>query len=444
MGASDGARLIAAVTPTISFRVSAPKRQVFSDLHYYRALLDSRDDLQLVLAEAVFDKQGNVLFEPGGAFDEKVFAALEAGNTHDTRVGLVGEGEIKRWQIRRQYVRLLKEYSDVHRIHQASDFESKLSLLISRLKIQSSIGQHLAVMRAQTPTMFDKTLLGAWLAGLLATEAGYPREVQHAAFESALYRDLGMLYAHPDIIADGGAKIDVKERSELKQHVLVSFDVIMGEISEYPELIEAGVMGHHERLDGSGYPGMLAAEGIEPVARLVAFSDVVCAIRLNRAKDLLLDDVVKMMLLEQDCYDTGVFTAFQRLVTANAAPDDESRRARRVDALVERAKLISTKVDFIKDEIGRPGRDSNFFPPGFVDKARATIKSVLRSGHNDDELGWWLKVVAAGREEADPQLLQEVDLQQLEVLRQLERLEDEIGQGPLLTQADLHKPKIIG
>lgn len=426
---------------------------MLADRHFLNALLDRRDALPLTLARPLRSGEGTLLFDAGTVFGEAVADAMGTHQISSRELALDGPGVFKRWELRREFSRVLDTYPDAARIHEELEYQGRMSLAISRLRLTLPVGLHLAVMKVRYPRLFDKTILGAWLSGLTATELAYPKPVQQGAFEGALYRDLGMLYAHPGVLGDGhGPKISGDQRIILKQHLLLSTQIV-GEtlLDKNGEVLDA-IMGHHERMDGHGYPARLAGSDIPPAGRLVAFADVVCAIRLNYpepasddpAGELDFDDVMKVILLDIDGFDPGAFAAFTSFVRHTAVLNPRERKARQAEFLAERTRLISGKVTFLEDELSRPGRPADFFPEGFERRAKKTLKAVTRSGHAHEELEWWLKVVAAGHEEAEETSLNEVDLQQREVLRQLERLEDEMTQGDVLTAADVSRPQVIG
>ncbi len=429
--------------------MAGPRRTVLSDFHYLSGVADVVEEAQISLKKPISDGEDNELFAEGHPLDHEVVSTLRAGIFPLSAIHLQGEECMKRWKIRREYVRLFKEYADIQAVHDATGFESTLSLMISRLKFPDKIAQHLTVMQLRFPILFRKSLLGAWLAGLLAKELSYSKEQQDLAFQAAILRDLGMMYVHPDILATGnGPKVDTKERNELKQHVLISSELAEGVGFKNESHLLQAIECHHERLDGTGYPGMLKAGDISPVARLIGFCDVVIAIRFKEvsAGELFLEDVSKILLLEQDGFDAKIFSQFHQAVTGKAAMmDDSERKARRVDMLISRAKFIASQMKTITGKLSRPKKANlDRFTPESLAQARKTLRSLARSGHGDPELTWWLGIVAAGKEEADNSQLNEIELQQLEVLRQLERLEDELSSGPMLTHADLQKPQFIG
>jgi PAS domain S-box-containing protein len=126
--------------------------------------------------------------------------------------------------------------------------------------------------------------------------AGHQRRV--AQLSCAMARDLGWLpdrveglqvlcflhdlgkIAVPAEILNKPGKISPTEFSLIKVHPQVGYDILK-DIS-FPWPVALGVLQHHERLDGSGYPSGLTKGEITPEAKILAVADVVEAMATHR------------------------------------------------------------------------------------------------------------------------------------------------------------------
>ena len=70
------------------------------------------------------------------------------------------------------------------------------------------------------------------------------------------------------------------EFSILKRHTIIGYDIVKT-VDEIPGLKE-GVLSHHERYDGKGYPDGLKGEEIPLAARIVAVADTFHALISDR------------------------------------------------------------------------------------------------------------------------------------------------------------------
>lgn len=99
----------------------------------------------------------------------------------------------------------------------------------------------------------------------------------HSIERVALFHDLGKIHeALFDVIHDDN-KLSESERRALNTHPQRGADVLQPLAAFYPDLPE-GVLSHHERWDGTGYPRGLKGTAIPMSARVVAIADTFDAI----------------------------------------------------------------------------------------------------------------------------------------------------------------------
>jgi len=97
----------------------------------------------------------------------------------------------------------------------------------------------------------------------------------------ALFHDIGKINeALFDIIHDD-RKLTAAERRAIATHPQCGADVLAPLNGFYPDL-PAGVLAHHERWDGTGYPRRLKGRRIPLSARIVAIADTFDAITYRR------------------------------------------------------------------------------------------------------------------------------------------------------------------
>jgi HD-GYP domain-containing protein (c-di-GMP phosphodiesterase class II) len=98
----------------------------------------------------------------------------------------------------------------------------------------------------------------------------------------ALFHDIGKIHeALFDIVHDDDGDVTTEERRLIATHPQRGAEVLNPLSFFYPDLCE-GVVSHHERWDGSGYPRGLVAEDIPLQARVVAIADTFDAITHRR------------------------------------------------------------------------------------------------------------------------------------------------------------------
>lgn len=118
--------------------------------------------------------------------------------------------------------------------------------------------------------------LSTWLGQALGLGQAALTELRHGAY----LHDLGKLTI-PDAVLLKPGRFDAAERALMQRHADNGYDLA----SRIPALAPGAlkvIRHHHERWDGSGYPGGLAGEQIPLLARIFAICDVYDALTNER------------------------------------------------------------------------------------------------------------------------------------------------------------------
>jgi PAS domain S-box-containing protein/putative nucleotidyltransferase with HDIG domain len=119
----------------------------------------------------------------------------------------------------------------------------------------------------------------AALAEALARKLGVNGDRRDGLRVACLLHDLGKISIPAEILAKPARLTDI-EFSIMKTHPEAAYDILKG--VSFPWPVADMVLQHHERLDGSGYPGGLTGADILPEARILAVADVVEAMSSHR------------------------------------------------------------------------------------------------------------------------------------------------------------------
>ncbi len=117
------------------------------------------------------------------------------------------------------------------------------------------------------------------LASAIAAEMGYDEDYQRGIRMAGLLHDIGKIYVPAEILTKPRQLTDA-EFNIVKLHSEVAYDVLSP--IEFPWPIADYVIQHHERMDGSGYPGGLEGDQIVQGGRILAVADVVEAMSSHR------------------------------------------------------------------------------------------------------------------------------------------------------------------
>jgi len=154
-------------------------------------------------------------------------------------------------------------------------------------------------------------------------------------FSSSPLHDIGKV-GTPDYVLLKPGKLSAEEWEIMKMHPMIGAKTLeeainQGAHASFLEMARDICLGHHERVDGSGYPKGLVGSAIPLSARIVALADCYDALRSARIyKKAYSHDESKQFILEKTghYYDQQVVEAFLRIEnkiieTAEKFKDDE-------------------------------------------------------------------------------------------------------------------------
>ena len=120
----------------------------------------------------------------------------------------------------------------------------------------------------------------AALSALLGKWVGLDDAKINLLVYSAILHDIGKTKVNKDVL-EKDASLTKGEFNIIKTHTSSGYNIVKG-ITFLDKSVSYGVLMHHERIDGSGYPLGLKGEGIHPFAKIIAIADVFDAINSDR------------------------------------------------------------------------------------------------------------------------------------------------------------------
>ncbi|GBD37529.1 3'3'-cGAMP-specific phosphodiesterase 3 [bacterium HR36] len=217
---------------------------------------------------------------------------------------------------------------------------------------------------------------------------------------AALLHDAGMAAVSPEVLEQEGPLSD-PQRREIEAHVGISAEAIRLLLPNETWLIE-GVLAHHERLDGSGYPAGRQGIGINSLARLLAVADTyaaLCSPRpyraalgsraallevLTEAEQGRLDIAAAELLLGLSLYPIGSIVELSdgcvgQVIALNQASAESLPRAPIIAVLLDRT--------------GQP-----LCIPRYINLGEAAAPHIVRQVSHQELLdinpqGWWTQMI---------------------------------------------------
>jgi putative nucleotidyltransferase with HDIG domain len=146
--------------------------------------------------------------------------------------------------------------------------------------------QHLSTIRALTsaidardPYTLGHSVRVGQLAVMIGTALRLPEsQLQHLEIGGYLH-DIGKIGVRDAVLLKPAA-LTAEERRMIEQHPRIGLD-ILAPVKLAPEVI-AFVAGHHEKLDGTGYPAGIGGGELSIIARIASVADIYDALTTDR------------------------------------------------------------------------------------------------------------------------------------------------------------------
>lgn len=153
---------------------------------------------------------------------------------------------------------------------------------------------------------------------LIAEQVGYSAEHRRTLKRAALLHDIGKL-GISNAVLDKPGKLTDEEFALIKMHPVYS-EEILSNISVFSDLAPVAG-GHHERLDGKGYPRGLKGDEICMETRIVTVADIFDALTAERPYRAAMSVAKALSIMQQDVGSAIDGDCFEALKIAVAKLD---------------------------------------------------------------------------------------------------------------------------
>ncbi len=170
-----------------------------------------------------------------------------------------------------------------------------------------------AVVEVRDPYTAGHQRRVAEIACMLGRFLGLDENRLQSLRTAAMLHDIGKIHVPNEILSKPGRLTEL-ETLMVRAHPKAAYDILRK--IPFEEDIATIVLQHHERLDGSGYPGGLKGDQIIPEARILAVADVLEAMSSHRPYRPSLGIAAALDELERNkgiLYDPAVVEAARSL-----------------------------------------------------------------------------------------------------------------------------------
>lgn len=289
-----------------------------------KRILTSRAAENMVVADDVYTTDGKLVIPGNTVLTEEIIKSLKEYGIFAIRIKVdekdgstpVSEASVGRPDNRsrleerqiddQNYLRQVKESKEFEQFHNAfidsvdalkdvfnkavmhnEQIDSKAILKdVENVVSKGRNGIHILDMLQCMRGYDDVTYVHSVNVALLSNMIGrivYPditKEELDVLTLSGLLHDIGKMMV-PDNIIQKKGRLTLPEYNVAKTHVLFGNNILKGLKNLDPRIAEVA-MRHHERCDGTGYPGGYKRDQIEPFARIVAIADTYDAMTSDR------------------------------------------------------------------------------------------------------------------------------------------------------------------
>lgn len=168
--------------------------------------------------------------------------------------------------------------------------------LMSAIEDNDAIAIDISALKTSDEYTFKHSVDVATIAMIIAKHQGLPAHAIHEIGVTGLLHDIGKTKIPLEILNKPG-RLDDDEFAIMKQHSAYGFQMIKDRDDISPAIC-LGVLQHHEKLNGKGYPMGVGPEKISPYARILAVADIYDALVTERPykKAFSQRDAVEMIM----------------------------------------------------------------------------------------------------------------------------------------------------
>lgn len=167
----------------------------------------------------------------------------------------------------------------------------------STVRSQRSLLKYINGIRKVDTYTYQHSLNVCYLSMMLGKWSKYP-DLNTLAL-AGLFHDLGKVKISTEILNKPGSLTD-EEWKEMRLHPYLGYEILRNG-SDISQDILAGVLFHHERMNGKGYPQGLKGEEIPVIVRIISICDVFDALTSDRVYHDK-RDLYEVLQFMHDCY----------------------------------------------------------------------------------------------------------------------------------------------
>lgn len=188
--------------------------------------------------------------------------------------------------------------------------ENVTTSLMDAIMENDAVALNIDTLKVSDEYTFKHSVDVATMAMIIAKQAKMSDADIHKIGVSGLLHDIGKSQIPNEVLNKAG-KLTEEEFTVMKNHALFGYNMLM-EKNELPQEVLMGVLQHHEKISGKGYPLRLADRQICTYARILSIADIYDALVTERPykKAFSQQDALEMIMAMTDDLDIGFMRNF--------------------------------------------------------------------------------------------------------------------------------------
>lgn len=211
-------------------------------------------------------------------------------------------------------------------IHAFSQQDQTLQLQLERIRnYEQTIYSMVDLIEKRDTYTAGHSRRVAYYSVLIAQRLGLPAKRIEQLERAAILHDIGKIVIPDSVLLKPGRLTDL-EFDLIKQHVRAGYETL-SKVAMYQDLAE-GMLHHHERLDGSGYPQGLKGEDIPLEGRIMAVADSFDAMtsdRIYKTRMSVASALTELQSLAGQFYDPKVVKAATEVLADITPPSAQQQ-----------------------------------------------------------------------------------------------------------------------
>jgi putative nucleotidyltransferase with HDIG domain len=191
------------------------------------------------------------------------------------------------------------------------------SNLINTLNTKSDLFNYLSHLKSFDNHTYTHSLNVSMLCHIFGHWLHLPKDQIENLTVAGLLHDIGKTKIDDSILNKPG-KLTAQEFEEIKKHSSIGYDMVKDQ--NIPYEIKMGILSHHEKYDGSGYPFGFKSDQIHDFGKIIAIADIYDAMTSERTYHKRYSPFKVIRMFEQEAYgllDTKYLYVFLENIAHN-------------------------------------------------------------------------------------------------------------------------------